>query len=207
MSGERRHALDVPTCGMWGVLGRCVVQGDAGRLIYEFLWDEYADWYIEASKTRMQDPQAAQGTALPSPCTESRGSMSPCTESRGSRAGCLSPAVQTLTRPLVCCGSSCRAAARRVLVYVFDTCLRLLHPYMPYVTEILWQQLPHHGEALMTAPWPQEDTEQYVALSHIEYYRCRSAYVSRQLHRAVATLTMRVCVAHVLSPRAVSASV
>jgi len=34
------------------------------------------------------------------------------------------------------------AQARRVLVYVFDTCLRLLHPFMPYVTETLWQQLP-----------------------------------------------------------------
>lgn len=34
------------------------------------------------------------------------------------------------------------AQARRVLVYVFDTCLRLLHPYMPFVTETLWQQLP-----------------------------------------------------------------
>jgi len=34
--------------------------------------------------------------------------------------------------------------SRRVLVYVFDTCLRLLHPYMPFVTETLWQQLPTH---------------------------------------------------------------
>ena len=39
--------------------------------------------------------------------------------------------------------------ARRTLVYVFDTCLRLLHPFMPYITEILWQQMPHKGEALM----------------------------------------------------------
>lgn len=43
--------------------------------------------------------------------------------------------------------------ARRVLVYVFDTCLRLLHPYMPFITEALWQQLPHHGDSLMTASW------------------------------------------------------
>ena len=32
-----------------------------------------------------------------------------------------------------------------MLVYVFDTCLRLLHPFMPYITEVLWQQLPHEG--------------------------------------------------------------
>jgi len=47
-----------------------------------------------------------------------------------------------------------------VLVYVFDTCLRLLHPFMPYITEVLWQQLPHEGKALMVAPWPQEEGEE-----------------------------------------------
>lgn len=50
---------------------------------------------------------------------------------------------------------ACRA--RRTLVYVFDTCLRLLHPFMPYVTEALWQQLPRSGEALMVSPWPKMD--------------------------------------------------
>ena len=45
--------------------------------------------------------------------------------------------------------------ARRTLVYVLDSCLRLLHPFMPYITEELWQRLPHHGESLMVAPWPQ----------------------------------------------------
>jgi valyl-tRNA synthetase len=51
------------------------------------------------------------------------------------------------------------ADARRVLTYVFDTCLRLLHPFMPYVTEVLWQQLPHQGPALMMAPWPADEEE------------------------------------------------
>ena len=51
------------------------------------------------------------------------------------------------------------AGARKVLVYVFDSCLRLLHPYMPYITEVLWQQLPHKGDALIVAPWPQEEEE------------------------------------------------
>lgn len=66
-----------------------------------------------------------------------------------------------------------------MLVYVFDTCLRLLHPYMPYVTEILWQQLPHHGDALMTAPWPQEDTEQYVDLLKIHTLSCVKSHLRR----------------------------
>lgn len=52
------------------------------------------------------------------------------------------------------------STTRRVLVYVFDTCLRLLHPFMPYITEVLWQQLPHDGEALIVAPWPQEEGEE-----------------------------------------------
>jgi len=83
---------------------------EVGFLIYQFLWDEYADWYIECSKTRMGD-------------ADSKASFE----------------------------------ARQVLVYVFDTCLRLLHPFMPYVTEALWQELPthpSHGESLMVAPWP-----------------------------------------------------
>lgn len=42
----------------------------------------------------------------------------------------------------------------RVLTYVWDVALRLLHPYMPYITETLWQHLPHTGESIMTAPWP-----------------------------------------------------
>ena len=44
--------------------------------------------------------------------------------------------------------------ARRVLVYVMDQMLRLLHPFMPFITEELWQALPHEGEALIVASWP-----------------------------------------------------
>ena len=85
--------------------------GEAGRAIYHFLWDEFADWYVEASKTRLY---ASQGP-------------------RDGRA----------------------MTARRVLVYVLERALRLLHPFMPFITEALWQHLPHQGEALIVAPWPQ----------------------------------------------------
>ena len=51
-------------------------------------------------------------------------------------------------------------ASRRVLVYVWDTCLRLLHPFMPFLTEALWQLIPHKGESIMVADWPQlEESE------------------------------------------------
>ncbi|CAM9542848.1 unnamed protein product [Pylaiella littoralis] len=96
--------------------------GDAGKNIYEFLWDEYADWYIEASKTRVGNfAAAADGKDAEEEAT--------------ARA----------------------RSSRRTLVYVFDTCLRLLHPFMPFITEALWQQLPRRGEALMVAPWPKVD--------------------------------------------------
>jgi valyl-tRNA synthetase len=81
--------------------------GEAGRQIYEFLWSEYADWYIEIAKLRLY------GTDM--------------------RA---------------------QATARRVLVYVLDRTLRLLHPFMPFVTEAAWQHLPHMDDSIMIAAWP-----------------------------------------------------
>ncbi|GAB4535852.1 MAG: valine--tRNA ligase [Anaerolineae bacterium] len=81
--------------------------GEAGRQIYEFLWGEYADWYIEIAKIRLYGTDA--------------------------RA---------------------QVTVRRVLVYVLDRTLRLLHPFMPFVTEAVWQHLPHGGDSLMLASWP-----------------------------------------------------
>ncbi|MCA1669205.1 MAG: valine--tRNA ligase [Thermomicrobia bacterium] len=79
--------------------------GEAGRQIYDFLWGDLADWYIEAVKPRLQ--QGADG-------------------------------------PVV----------RQTLVYALERALRLLHPFMPFITETIWQRLPHGGDALMLAPWP-----------------------------------------------------
>lgn len=45
--------------------------------------------------------------------------------------------------------------AQRMLVYVMNGALRLLHPFMPFITEEIWQALPHEGESIMIAPWPQ----------------------------------------------------
>jgi len=85
--------------------------GEAGRQIYEFLWGEYADWYIEIAKTRLYGTDA--------------------------RA---------------------QATVRRVLVYVLDRTLRMLHPFMPFVSEVAWQHLPHASteDSLMVAAWPAE---------------------------------------------------
>ncbi len=44
--------------------------------------------------------------------------------------------------------------AQQVLCYVLTETLKLLHPFMPFITEAIWQALPHEGETLMTSPWP-----------------------------------------------------
>jgi valyl-tRNA synthetase len=95
--------------------------GAAGGKIYEFLWDKFADWYVEISKTRLYE---------------------------GAGGG----------------GAEEIKSSRRVLVYILDTSLRLLHPYMPFVTEQLWHHLPRAepssevaAHALMLSDWPQMD--------------------------------------------------
>ena len=52
-----------------------------------------------------------------------------------------------------------KATAMSVLVYVLDQILRLLHPFMPFITEEIWQSLPHEGEALIVAAWPEFKAE------------------------------------------------
>lgn len=84
--------------------------GEAGRQIRSFLWDEFADWYIEVSKQHLYSEDSTR-----------------------------------------------RTMALRVLVHVLDTSLRLLHPFMPFATEELWSYIPHEGEALIIADWPQTD--------------------------------------------------
>ncbi|MFB0559569.1 MAG: valine--tRNA ligase [Dehalococcoidales bacterium] len=87
--------------------------GEAQRQIYDFLWGEFCDWYIELAKIRLR----STSTEVPSPIP--------------------------------------------VLVYVLETSLRLLHPYMPFVTEELWQNLKHRlpqgwqaNESIMIATYP-----------------------------------------------------
>ncbi|RYR04307.1 hypothetical protein Ahy_B06g083982 isoform D [Arachis hypogaea] len=52
-------------------------------------------------------------------------------------------------------GKSVAAVAQAVLLYTFENILKLLHPFMPFVTEELWQALPNRKLALIVSPWPQ----------------------------------------------------
>lgn len=56
-------------------------------------------------------------------------------------------------------GGAAAESARQMLVYVMTGILKLLHPFMPFITEEIWQTLPHDGETIMTSSWPeyQED--------------------------------------------------
>nr|XP_009398353.1 PREDICTED: valine--tRNA ligase, chloroplastic/mitochondrial 2 isoform X1 [Musa acuminata subsp. malaccensis] len=83
--------------------------GDAGREIYDFFWGDFADWYIEASKTRFYHSWS----------------------------------------------NSVASVAQGVLLYVFENILILLHPFMPFVTEELWQALPYRRQALIVSQWPR----------------------------------------------------
>jgi valyl-tRNA synthetase len=49
--------------------------------------------------------------------------------------------------------------SKGTLLYVFESALRLLHPFMPFITEELWQNLPHKGESIVIAPYPEFDPE------------------------------------------------
>lgn len=84
--------------------------GMAVSKLYDFIWDDFCDWYIELAKIRMNgaDEESAD-------------------------------------------------SARRVLVWTMSNTLKLLHPFMPYITEEIWQTLPHDGEALIVAKWPEYD--------------------------------------------------
>ncbi len=82
--------------------------GIAVQKLYDFLWDEFCDWYIEIAKIRLNSDE--QATAQ---------------------------------------------NARQVLVWVMTGTLKLLHPFMPYITEEIWQTLPHEGEAIVVSKWPE----------------------------------------------------
>jgi valyl-tRNA synthetase len=82
---------------------------DAASSIYQFLWHEFADWYLEIAKLSLYRPET--------------------------------PAERNRTQ--------------HTLVTVLETTLRLLHPFMPFITEELWQRLPHEGESVMVAPYPR----------------------------------------------------
>jgi len=88
--------------------------GEAARGMYDFIWDEFCDWYIELAKPRLFRPANDREKAV----------------------------VQTVLR--------------NVLMGM----MKLLHPFMPFITEEIYQNLPDHQETIMLEPWPMLDQSQ-----------------------------------------------
>ncbi|MCE7946115.1 MAG: valine--tRNA ligase [Chloroflexi bacterium CFX4] len=119
-------ALDVPSRWILSRLNKLIASvqrlfdvhlyGEAGRQIRDFLWDEFADWYVEISKNALY---GADATA--------------------------------------------KAQTRAVLLHVLDSLLRLLHPYMPFITEEIWSYLPDKSadQPLIMAQWCVAEARYY----------------------------------------------
>ena len=84
--------------------------GVAAQKLYDFIWDDFCDWYIEFSKIRLAHNENDEK-------------------------------LSNVTRSM--------------LVYVMAEILKLLHPFMPFITEEIWQTLPHEGEALVISKYPE----------------------------------------------------
>src|SRR5207249_6644631 len=128
---------------------------EAANTLYQFIWHEYCDWYVELVKPALADKASRQA-----------------------------------------------APTRTTLIESFETLLRLLHPFMPFITEEIWQALPHKGESIMIAPYPtpnpaliSDTIESQIAsvtsvVSAVRDVRgSQGIPASRELHAAVATPT------------------
>jgi valyl-tRNA synthetase len=127
--------------------------GVAAQKIYDFIWDDYCDWYIELTKTRLQGED-----------------------------------------------EDSKVRAQQVLCYVLTQMLKLLHPFMPFITEEIWQALPHEGDFLMLSDWPkaqealsfpQEEQAMERIMDAIRAVRTRRSEMnvppSKKAHLTVAT--------------------
>ncbi|HPZ01064.1 MAG TPA: class I tRNA ligase family protein, partial [Clostridiales bacterium] len=97
--------------------------GTAVAKLYEFIWEQFCDWYIEVAKIRLQE------------------------------------------------GGQAAETAKAVLIFVMDGTLKLLHPFMPFITEEIWQALPHEGDTIMLASYPEQREELDFSAEETEFNR------------------------------------
>lgn len=76
-----------------------------------------------------------------------------------------------LTKPRLLAGGDTSTAAQQVLVYILSNTLKLLHPFMPFITEEIWQALPHDGDTIMTNAWPVYDESLSFSAEETEFER------------------------------------
>ena len=77
-----------------------------------------------------------------------------------------------------------KATAKAVLVYVMSGCMKLLHPFMPFITEEIWQTLPHDGESIMISDWIEYDEKLNFAKEEAEFESIMSAVKAIRTRRS-----------------------
>ncbi|HHU84061.1 MAG TPA: valine--tRNA ligase [Clostridiales bacterium] len=77
-----------------------------------------------------------------------------------------------------------KETAKAVLVYVLSNTLKLLHPFMPFITEEIWQTLPHDGESIMISEWPKFDESLNFEAEETEMQRIMEAIKAIRNRRA-----------------------
>lgn len=87
--------------------------GEAARMLYDFIWGEYCDWYIELAKPRLYSKEGATG----------------------------------------------RHTAQFVLAYILERTMRLLHPFMPFISEEIRSHLPSVSGSIVRAAWPEAEPQ------------------------------------------------
>ena len=81
-------------------------------------------------------------------------------------------------------GGSEAKDAKQVLVWVMSNTLKLLHPFMPFITEEIWQTLPHDGESIMISAWPEFDPAYSFEAEEAEMERIMTAVRAIRNRRA-----------------------
>ena len=77
-----------------------------------------------------------------------------------------------------------KATAKAVLVYVMSGCMKLLHPFMPFITEEIWQTLPHDGKSIMISDWIEYDEKLNFAKEEAEFESIMSAVKAIRTRRS-----------------------
>lgn len=159
---SRGLALALEDRWIIGRLGQVAEQVDAALARFDpglalqglttFVWDELCDWYVEAIKGRLS-PRTAGRSAGDGSAGAAEG------ETRGQGGGGTQEQVRAresagaaLPDAAACAAS--RLAAHRTLLEVLDGTLRLLHPFLPFITEAIWERWKGAGALLVTADWP-----------------------------------------------------
>ncbi len=135
----------------------------AAKAIYEFVWDEYCDWYLELAKVQLQaerkdgvQPQTERKNELQ--LSSTRPPLTPDTSPKGSRE--LTTGLGERGNDSI---AADKRATRRTLLRVLETILRLAHPIIPFITEEIWQTIApmtgKNGASIMIEKYPQAQPE------------------------------------------------